>query len=121
VQVSGPSLRKPCENQEISLDMMHRASVVANTRIRFKNKQLYQLIHEHLLLSGLKKAAEALRKAGLEKTRVKKKKPAQWGFLGFFGYFCFFWGFCPEERVFRVFQFQEYFKVHPDFKNYNQR
>jgi hypothetical protein len=60
--VSGPSLRKPCENQEISLDMMHRASVVANTRIRFKNKQLYQLIHEHLLLSGLKKAAEALRK-----------------------------------------------------------
>ena len=28
----------------------------------FKNKQLYQLIHEHLLLSGLKKSAEALRK-----------------------------------------------------------
>jgi hypothetical protein len=95
VQVSGPSLRKPCENQEISLDMMHRASVVANTRIRFKNKQLYQLIHEHLLLSGLKKAAEALRKAGLEKTRVKKKKPGS-GFFGvfcFFGFFGVFWGF----------------------------
>jgi hypothetical protein len=48
-------------------------------------------------------------KAGLEKTRVFKKKPAQWIFLvfvGFFCFFCFFWFFvyiCPEERVFRVF------------------
>jgi hypothetical protein len=52
-------------------------------------------------------------KAGLEKTRDLKKKPAQWvifvfvfgGFLGFFGVFWVF-GFlyiCPEERVFRVF------------------
>ena len=30
--------------------------------LQIQNKQLYQLIHEHLLLSGLKKAAEALRK-----------------------------------------------------------
>jgi hypothetical protein len=47
--------------------------------------------------------------AGLEKTRVKKKKPAQWLFFGFFCFFCFFLFFlgflyiCPEERVFRVF------------------
>ncbi len=101
--------------------MMHRASVVANTRIRFKNKQLYQLIHEHLLLGGLKKAAEALRKAGLEKNpgflKIKNQPSGFfWFFLVFLG---FFWFFHLEVRVFRVFQFQEYFKVHPDFKNYN--
>ncbi len=43
--------------------------------------------------------------AGLEKTRVfKKKKPAQWVFLGFLFFFLVFWVFfCPDERVFRVF------------------
>ncbi len=57
--------------------------------------------------------------AGLEKTRLKKKTSPV-GFLGFFcfffsffGFFGFFWFFflyiCPEERVFRVFQLQEYF------------
>jgi hypothetical protein len=45
--------------------------------------------------------------------------PAQWVFLGFLGFFWVFWFFFgffgfrfffyPEERVFRVFQFQEYF------------
>ncbi len=52
-------------------------------------------------------------KAGLEKTRVFKKKiqPSRffwallgfwvfWGFLGFFGFFLYI---CPEERVFRGF------------------
>jgi hypothetical protein len=44
------------------------------------------------------------------------------GFLGFFRFFVCFWVFwfflciCPEERVFSDFHFQEYFKVHPDFK-----
>jgi hypothetical protein len=53
-------------------------------------------------------AADQLNKAGLEKTRVLKKKPAQWVFLVFVG-FLFFLGFflhtgiCPEERVFRGF------------------
>jgi hypothetical protein len=43
-----------------------------------------------------------------------KKKPAQrvfcffWGFL-FFLFFLFFLYICPEEIVFRVFSFQEYF------------
>jgi hypothetical protein len=69
-------------------------------------------------------------RAGLDKTPVKKKKKKQpSGFFVFFGFFCFFLflGFfvffcffifciCPEEGVFRVFQFQEYFPVHPDFK-----
>ncbi len=48
------------------------------------------------------------RKAGLEKTRVKKKKkPAQWFFLGFLG----FLGFFAQKRVFRVsFSFKNTFR-----------
>jgi hypothetical protein len=40
---------------------------------------------------------------GLEKTRVFKKKPAQWYFLvflGFLGFFEFFWGFLPTQEGF---------------------
>ncbi len=50
---------------------------------------------------------------GLEKTRVFLKKPSPVGFFGFFWVFWVFWVFlgffCPDERVFRVFQFYEYF------------
>jgi len=60
-KVSGPMTSKNYENNDVTLDMLHRASVVANTKIRYNNKQLLQLIHEHLLLSGLNKAAEVLR------------------------------------------------------------
>jgi hypothetical protein len=41
-------------------------------------------------------------KAGLEKTRFFYIKNQPSGFFGFFSYIC------PEESVFRVFQFQEY-------------
>jgi hypothetical protein len=42
--------------------------------------------------------------AGLEKTRVLKKKTSPVGFFGFFfGFLGFFGFFCPDERVFRVF------------------
>ena len=61
-KVSGPGSRRTYDNVDITLDMLHRASVVANTKIRFNNKQLYQLIHEHLMLSGLKKSADMLRR-----------------------------------------------------------
>ena len=61
-KVSGPGAEKSYDNTDITLDMLHRAAVVANTKIRFNNKQLYQLIHEHLVLSGLKKTAELMRK-----------------------------------------------------------
>ncbi len=62
-------------------------------------------------LGPLKISLEMAHKAGLEKTRVfKKKKPAQWVFgffwvfLGFFGFFWGFFGFfCPEKRVLGVF------------------
>eukprot|EP00092_Neocalanus_flemingeri_P098180 GFUD01125193.1.p1 GENE.GFUD01125193.1~~GFUD01125193.1.p1 ORF type:complete len:1498 (-),score=483.98 GFUD01125193.1:148-4641(-) len=60
-KVSGPMSRKNYENNDITLDMLHRASVVANTRIRYNNKQLLQLMHEHLVLSGLNKTAEVLK------------------------------------------------------------
>jgi hypothetical protein len=79
--------------------------------------------------------------AGLEKTRFLLTQPS--GFFGFCGFFVFFWFFgicgffgffgifgflvffgflyiCPEERVFGVFQFQEYFEVHLDFKLYRK-
>jgi hypothetical protein len=41
---------------------------------------------------------------------LEEKKPSPVFFFVFF-YFLFFWFFyvCPEERVFRVFQFQGYF------------
>jgi len=60
-KVSGPMSSKNYENNDITLDMLHRASVVANTKIRYNNKQLLQLIHEHLVLSGLSKSAETLK------------------------------------------------------------
>jgi hypothetical protein len=46
--------------------------------------------------------------SGLEKTGLKKNSPV---FLGFFCFFVFyvFLHIFPEERVFRVFHFQEYF------------
>ena len=78
-KVSGPMSRKNYENNDITLDMLHRASVVASTKIRYKRsffyrsvhelqfpirynpKQLWSLIHEHMVLSGLPKTAEMLR------------------------------------------------------------
>lgn len=38
-KVSGPMSRKNYENNDITLDMLHRASVVASTKIRFKKKR----------------------------------------------------------------------------------
>ena len=35
-KVSGPMSRKNYENNDITLDMLHRASVVASTKIRFQ-------------------------------------------------------------------------------------
>ena len=34
-RVSGPAKRKNYDNNDITLDLLHRASVVANTRIRW--------------------------------------------------------------------------------------
>lgn len=45
-----------------SLAIIHRANVVAQTRIQFNEHQLYQLINEYLLSKGLNQAASALQK-----------------------------------------------------------
>merc|ERR1719186_597042 len=50
------------ENKDLKANLLHRASVVANTSIRYEKNQLLQLIHEHLVLSGLNKTAEVLKK-----------------------------------------------------------
>ncbi len=49
---SGQGSDKNYESTDITLDMLHRASVVANTKIRFNNKQLFQLI-QILVLTNL--------------------------------------------------------------------
>jgi hypothetical protein len=56
--------------------------------------------------------------AGLEKTRVKKKPSPVFFFVIFFC-FDFFLFMRLEERVFRLFQFQEYFRCIQTL-NYNQ-
>jgi superfamily I DNA and/or RNA helicase len=73
------------------------------------------------LVAGAAVAAHTLAdlpQAGLEKKPGLKKKTSPVAFLGFLGYlgFLVFLYICPEEKVFWVFQFQEYFKVHPDVK-----
>jgi len=49
------------ENKDITENLLHRASVVANTPIRYEKNQLLTLIHDHLVLSGLNKTAEVLK------------------------------------------------------------
>nr|CAD7256367.1 unnamed protein product [Timema shepardi] len=60
-RVSGKS--KPMGNEiEVSLSNIHRANVVAQTRIQFNDKELNQLIHTHLISRGLTETASALMK-----------------------------------------------------------
>ncbi|XP_077295006.1 lisH and WD40 domain-containing protein mahjong [Arctopsyche grandis] len=45
-----------------TLANIHRANVVAQTHITFNERQLFQLIHQHLLSKGLTNTAESLQK-----------------------------------------------------------
>ncbi|KAB0791614.1 hypothetical protein PPYR_03414 [Photinus pyralis] len=47
---------------EVSLGNIHRANIVAQTKIHFNDKQLLQLIHQHLLAQGLTETATSLQK-----------------------------------------------------------
>ncbi|XP_014210788.1 protein mahjong [Copidosoma floridanum] len=47
---------------EISLASLHRANVVAQTRIQYNEQQLFQLIHQHLLSKGLIETAATLQR-----------------------------------------------------------
>ncbi|PSN42103.1 DDB1- and CUL4-associated factor 1 [Blattella germanica] len=70
-RVSGKS--KPSGTElEISLANMHRANVVAQTRIQFNDRQLLQLIHQHLVSRGMAESASVLSKeAGLPGAPIK--------------------------------------------------
>lgn len=64
-RVSGKT--KPLNNPlDPSLSNMHKANVIAQTRIQYNKQQLYQLIYEHLESNGLSQTAQMLqREVGL--------------------------------------------------------
>lgn len=49
-------------NSDFSLEMLHRASVVAQTKIRFSKKQLLQMIQEYVASEGLTETASVLQR-----------------------------------------------------------
>lgn len=60
-QVSGKT--KPFSHQlDPSLANIHKANVIAQTKIQYNEQQLYQLIHEHLESKGLTQTAQMLQK-----------------------------------------------------------
>lgn len=72
-RVSGKT--KATNQLDASLANIHRANVVAQTKIQFNELQLFELIHEHLHARGLIESAAALRQeAGLAPSRVGPSK-----------------------------------------------
>ncbi|XP_043216878.1 DDB1- and CUL4-associated factor 1-like isoform X3 [Amphibalanus amphitrite] len=64
--VSGKSKRLPGADTDITMDTIHRANVVAQTRIHYNEKQLLQLMHNHLVSKGMLETASTLQQeAGL--------------------------------------------------------
>ena len=57
-----PILGTDCD--EFSLELLHRASVVAQTKIQFSKKQLLQLIQEYLASQGMYESASTISKEG---------------------------------------------------------
>ncbi|XP_076666057.1 lisH and WD40 domain-containing protein mahjong isoform X3 [Andrena cerasifolii] len=58
---------------EISLVSLHRANVVAQTRIQYNERQLNQLIYQHLVSKGLTETATTLhREASLDSSAIMK-------------------------------------------------
>ncbi|XP_065215830.1 protein mahjong isoform X2 [Planococcus citri] len=60
-KVSGKS-KATGSQLEASLANMHKANVVAQTKIMYNNRQLFQIIHQHLLKHGLNETANVLQK-----------------------------------------------------------
>lgn len=82
-RVSGK--RKPTNELEPSLSNIHRANVVAQTRIQFNDRDLLQLIQQHLQSHGLTESAEVLqREAGLPP--IKPPQPQMGMFLSPYTY-----------------------------------
>lgn len=63
-------------NIDTSLANIHKANVVAQTKIQFNMQQLYLLIHQHLLETGLTMTADMLMKeAKLDQTILQQRPP----------------------------------------------
>lgn len=63
-------------NIDTSLANIHKANVVAQTKIQFNEQQLYLLIHQHLLENGLSSTADMLMKeAKLDQTILQQRPP----------------------------------------------
>ncbi|XP_067627313.1 protein mahjong isoform X2 [Eurosta solidaginis] len=73
-RVSGKT--KPISNKmDPSLANIHKANVIAQTKIQYNEQQLYQLIHDHLESKGLLQTAKTLQKeAGLPQTSSNTTK-----------------------------------------------
>ncbi|XP_011187947.1 protein mahjong isoform X2 [Zeugodacus cucurbitae] len=73
-RVSGKT--KPISNKmDPSLANIHKANVIAQTKIQYNEQQLYQLIHDHLESKGLMQTAQMLQKeAGLPQTFANTAK-----------------------------------------------
>lgn len=59
-RVSGKS--KSANQLDTSLANIHKANVVAQTKIQFNEQQLYELVYEHLMARGMTESATALQK-----------------------------------------------------------
>ncbi|XP_023161993.1 protein mahjong isoform X2 [Drosophila hydei] len=65
-RISGKTKTKALTPLDPSLTNMHKANVIAQTRIQYNEQQLYQLIFEHLESKGLSQTAQMLqREVGL--------------------------------------------------------
>lgn len=70
-RVSGKTI-----NIDTSLANIHKANVVAQTKISFNEQQLHLLIHKHLMESGLSTTAEMLiKEAKLDPTLLQHRPP----------------------------------------------
>lgn len=72
-RVSGKT--KANNQLDASLANIHKANVVAQTKIQFNEQQLYELIHEHLQARGLVETASALRQEAGLSAKMAPLKP----------------------------------------------
>lgn len=84
-RISGKT--KPLNNPlDPSLTNMHKANVIAQTRIQYNEQQLYQLIFEHLESKGLSQTAQMLqREVGLplQRTTTRNFHQSPFDYKGF--------------------------------------
>lgn len=72
-RVSGKS--KTPNHLDTSIANIHRAHVVAQTKIQFNEQQLLELIHEHFVARGMMETAAALQKEANLQMALQTTKP----------------------------------------------